>query len=85
MNSAEVPNWAAVFEQWLRESVLAWNTRDLFDYWRMAPHGVQAHPSEEHILPLFVPMGAGDALRQPAIAHEGFMHGSLSMLSLAFQ
>jgi len=83
--SEQVPDWATIFDEWTRENVLAWNTRDLFDYWRMAPHGVQAHPSEEHFLPLFVPMGAGDALRRAEIAHQGFMHGSLSMLSVAFR
>lgn len=84
MHSQDVPEWAQVFEEWLRENVLQWNTQDLFDYWRMAPHGVQAHPTEEHFLPLFVPMGAGDARREPKIAHQGFMHGSLSMLSVSF-
>jgi len=85
MDSDEVPEWARVFDEWLRENVLEWNTQDLFDYWRMAPHGVQSHPTEEHFLPLFVPMGAGDCAREAKIAHQGFMHGSLSMLSLTFR
>jgi 4,5-DOPA dioxygenase extradiol len=84
MDSTEVPTWAQVFDEWLRENVLGWNTQDLFEYWRMAPHGMQAHPTEEHILPLFVPMGAGDAKREAKIEHQGFMHGCLSMLALSF-
>ena len=80
----KVTGWAAVFEDWLRANLLAWNTEDLFNYWRMAPHGVQAHPTEEHLLPLFVAMGAGHTARKPTMVHEGFMYGSLSMLAVQF-
>ena len=85
LNSNTVPNWARVFEEWLCEALANWNTEDLFEYWRMAPHGVQAHPSEEHFLPLLFPMGVSDAGRSAKILHREFMHGTLSMLSAAFQ
>ena len=82
--AAPVRDWASVFEDWLRKQMTAWNTGHLFDYWRMAPHGAQAHPSDEHLLPLFVAMGAGDTGRHAEIVHEGFMYGSLSMLAVQF-
>ena len=31
----------------------------LLDYRRQAPGGVQAHPTDEHLLPLYVALGAG--------------------------
>jgi 4,5-DOPA dioxygenase extradiol len=85
LNGTAVADWARVFEEWLCEALAAWNTQDLFDYWRMAPHGVQAHPSEEHFLPLLFPMGVSDEARSAKILHREFMHGTLSMLSAAFE
>ena len=82
--NGKVAGWAATFEDWLQENLLAWNAEHLFNYRRMAPHGAQAHPTEEHLLPLFVAMGAGDTARKPTIVHEGFMYGSLSMLAVQF-
>lgn len=84
-DATEVARWARVFETWLREMLDDWNLRDLFEYWQVAPHGVQAHPSEEHFLPLFLPMGAGEAKRQATIKHDAFMYGSLSMLAVEFR
>lgn len=83
-DSEAVPVWARVFEEWLRENLERWNTEDLFDMWRMAPHGVQSHPSEEHLQPLFYAMGAGDEARRASVVHDGYMHGSLSMLAVQF-
>jgi 4,5-DOPA dioxygenase extradiol len=85
LNSRTVPAWARTFEEWLCEALASWNTEDLFEYWRMAPHGVQSHPSEEHFLPLLFPMGASDEGRSAKVLHREFMHGTLSMLSAAFQ
>lgn len=82
--NGKVADWALVFERWLRENLADWNTEDLLDYWRMAPHGVQAHPTDEHLKPLFVAMGAGDGDRKAKIVHDGFMFGSLSMLAVEF-
>ena len=85
LNSNTVPEWARIFEEWLCEALASWNTRDLFEYWLMAPHGVQSHPSDEHFLPLMFPMGASDKSRSAKILHREFMHSTLSMLSAEFR
>ncbi|MDH4120204.1 MAG: dioxygenase [Deltaproteobacteria bacterium] len=81
---AETPTWARVFEEWLRANVLAWNTDELFEFWVNAPHGAQAHPTAEHLAPLFVAMGAAHSRPTSRVVHEGFSMGTFSLLSLAF-
>ena len=54
------------------------------DYRRQAPEGERNHPSEEHLLPLFVAMGAaGDAARAERI-HASYEYGVLAMDVYAF-
>ncbi len=46
------------FIEWM-EQRLAANDRDaLFDYRRQAPFAERAHPTDEHLLPLYFAMGA---------------------------
>jgi len=55
------PTWLTPFEDWLIDRIEAGATEDLLEYRERAPYAVQAHPTEEHFLPLFVAMGAGDS------------------------
>ncbi|HEX6958998.1 MAG TPA: hypothetical protein VF194_13515 [Ferrovibrio sp.] len=51
---------------------------------RQAPHALTAHPSDEHLLPLYVALGAATP-RQPAERlHASFAHGTLAMDSYLF-
>ena len=52
------PAWVKAFEQWLAETIEAGRTEDLLHYRERASEAVRNHPTEEHILPLFVPLGA---------------------------
>lgn len=65
---------AAAFADWVAAKLGAGDTAALLDY-RSAPHGAAAHPTDEHLLPLFVAMGAadGEAPRQyrPRFAYRG--------------
>ena len=53
-----VPAWVQEFREWLCERLMRNDTDALLDYRARAPHAVQNHPTEDHILPLFVPLGA---------------------------
>ncbi len=74
-------DWAVSFDDWVAERIAAGDTQALVDYRRTRPDGVEAHPTDEHFLPLFVALGAGlgggDASGRPL--HRSFAHGSLSM------
>ena len=49
---------AQIFSDWLGEKVLARDIPALLNYRLQAPYGADAHPTEEHLLPLFVTLGA---------------------------
>jgi 4,5-DOPA dioxygenase extradiol len=74
--------WAAEFNEWMAGKAGAGAYDELADYRRLAPHAVRAHPTEDHVVPFFVALGAGGA---PARRMDlGFDLGSLGMDCYAF-
>ncbi|WP_295457465.1 class III extradiol ring-cleavage dioxygenase [uncultured Thiodictyon sp.] len=69
---------AEAFADWLAEQLAGPGHEDLLDYRRTAPHGGAAHPTEEHLLPLFVALGAGGQGAPQRFA-PGFTYGGLAM------
>ncbi len=68
---------ALAFADWVGEQLVAQNIPALLGY-RTALYGAEAHPSEDHILPLFVALGAsGDDLTEQF--RPAFTYGGLSM------
>ena len=57
-NGGQTPAYVRAFADWLADHVKALDWPALLDYRRQTPHGVQAHPSEEHLLPFYVALGA---------------------------
>lgn len=81
-NASVPPSWVTQFDRWLSKAVTTHNLPDLLNYRQLAPHAVDNHPSQEHLLPLFVAMGAGgDRVTQ---LHQGYTYGVLSMAAYAF-
>jgi 4,5-DOPA dioxygenase extradiol len=58
MDSPE-PGWVSVFADWMDDAIVHGRTEDLLAYRRLAPEAVHNHPTEEHLLPLHVVIGAG--------------------------
>ncbi|MBN8509861.1 MAG: dioxygenase, partial [Burkholderiales bacterium] len=54
----EIPESAA-FRDWFLQRSAARDWHALFDYRTRAPHAVDMHPTDEHLLPWFVAAGAG--------------------------
>ncbi|SMF40769.1 4,5-DOPA dioxygenase extradiol [Tistlia consotensis] len=75
--------WAQAFEDWLVASVEAGDEAALAGWLDGAPQARLAQPSDEHFLPLFVALGAGDGGPGRTL-HRGFEHGSLSMAAFAW-
>lgn len=80
------PEWAREFEGWLTRAVSEGDIEGLLDYRRRAPHASLAHPTDEHLLPLFAALGAGSAGEAFAgrVLHRGWTWGSLSMAAYSF-
>jgi 4,5-DOPA dioxygenase extradiol len=80
----QAPTWAEGFDSWLAEKIASGSYAELFDYRRLAPHAELAHPTDEHLLPLFVAAGAGPGGAAGRRLHAGWTHESLSMAAYAF-
>lgn len=83
MNTA-APAWVADFADWMSQRLLTQNRADLLDYRRLAPNAARNHPTEEHILPLFVALGAGGEAAAVNRLHHSYQHSVLAMDAYAF-
>ncbi|HEU0186454.1 MAG TPA: class III extradiol ring-cleavage dioxygenase [Gallionellaceae bacterium] len=79
-----VEAWVSEFDQWLAATLQAGKVSDLLDYRRLAPHAVRNHPTEEHLLPLFVALGAAGAGAAASHAHASHTYGILAMDAYTF-
>lgn len=70
---------AVIFSDWLADALARNDRAALLDYRRSAPHGAGAHPTEEHLLPLFAALGAADADELPLRINPEFTYGGLAM------
>jgi 4,5-DOPA dioxygenase extradiol len=77
--------WAAAFDAWIAERLIDGNTDELARYRSLAPGATTAHPTEEHLVPVFVALGAGGEGARGEILHRGFTFGNLSMAAYAFR
>ena len=80
---AEAPDSAA-FRAWMnaRSAALDWDA--LLDYRERAPHAVEMHPTDEHLLPWCVAAGAGGRHDAPLRLHDGVELGVIGMDAYAF-
>ncbi|ATP43877.1 dioxygenase [Pseudomonas putida] len=68
--------WALAFRDWVVARLQEDDRDALVGYRQAAPFAVRNHPSDEHLLPLFFALGAGDTF---GIVHQGFTLGALGM------
>ena len=79
----EIPESAA-FRRWIAERATARDWDALFAYRGQAPHAVDMHPTDEHLLPWYVAAGAGGREHAPLRIHASATMGSLGMDAYAF-
>jgi len=76
------PPWVTAFRDWFAAGIET-GEGDLLDYRTQAPNAVRNHPTEEHLLPLFVALGAGATGRGRRL-HRSIQLGVLAMDAYAF-
>ena len=81
IDAPEAPDVVA-FSDWMDTALTEGRRDDLLSYRTKAPHAAQEHPTEEHLLPLFVAMGAGGAT--PRRIHQSASYGILRMDAYSF-
>lgn len=71
--------YVKAFQAWMREALQAGAAGPLLDWARLAPSAARAHPTPEHLLPLFVAWAA--AGEQPTVSRPlaSYSGGALAM------
>ncbi len=78
------PEWLQTFRQWLFDRLAAGDIEALLNYRQQAPFAAQNHPTDEHLLPFFVALGAAGSDSMTHYDPE-ICFGTLSMDSVVWQ
>ena len=79
------PDWVNSFADWFDVALTNNQTDDLLDYRRQAPFAAKNHPTEEHLLPLYVALGAAGEDARAKRLHASSTYSVLRMDVYAFQ
>ena len=82
---AAVPAWVSDFDVWMKDRLQLGDLESLVNYRTQAPFAVRNHPTEEHLSPLFVAMGAAGASAKATCLHSSYEYGILAMDVFAFE
>lgn len=80
-------DWVHAFAEWMTKALQERRIDDLLAYRQLAPEAAHNHPTEEHLLPLYVALGSGaggagsDSVRR---LHTSTTYGILRMDAFAF-
>ena len=78
---------SAGFDQWLHETLTnedaASRTAGILD-WEQAPYARDAHPEEDHLIPLMVALGAAETEAATRIYHQNDFFGATTASSYQF-
>lgn len=77
-NERQAP-YVQPFIAWIEQKLAAGDLDALLDYRRQAPFAERAHPTDEHLLPLFVALGAAGAKARAQRIDAGVDLGFLAM------
>jgi 4,5-DOPA dioxygenase extradiol len=83
-NGGQTPAYVREFSEWLAARIAAHDMPALLDYRRQAPGAVQSHPSDEHLLPLYVALGAAGDQALAQRFHSGIDDYVIAMDAYAF-
>jgi 4,5-DOPA dioxygenase extradiol len=76
--------WAKAFDDWVAEKAEQGDEAALANYRSAAPHARDAHPTDEHFLPLFIALGAARGNAKPERVFDAIESGVLAMDAYVF-
>lgn len=79
------PGWVTEFRDWIAERIEAGDLEALAEYRSRAPHAAQNHPTDEHLLPLFVALGAANRIDSAQHLNRVMTFGMLAMDAWLFE
>jgi 4,5-DOPA dioxygenase extradiol len=84
MDAPQPPDVAA-FADWFDTAIREQREDDLLNYRSLAPYAAEQHPTEEHLLPFYVALGAAGEKPAAERLHSSVMYSSLRMDAYAFR
>jgi len=82
---ADRPEWVGSFVDWMVDRIEAGDTGDLLAYREEAPYAVENHPTDEHLMPLYVALGAAGDHAKGERVHDSHQFGVLQLDAFAFR
>lgn len=82
---AVIPGYVRGFADWIWQRLADADLPALLDYRRRAPDAERAHPDADHLLPLFVALGAAGETARAERLHAGIDERVLAMDAFAFR
>ena len=79
------PEWVTAFSDWLGCAILENRLDDLLRYREIAPYAEKNHPADEHLLPLYVALGAAGDRAQAQQVHRSAAGGVVRLDAFAFR
>jgi 4,5-DOPA dioxygenase extradiol len=83
-HSEREPGWVTAFADWFGQALLENRRDDLLRYRELAPFAEKNHPTEEHLLPLYVALGAAGEDAQAQRLHHSTDRAVLRLDAYAF-
>jgi 4,5-DOPA dioxygenase extradiol len=81
---APPPPDIVAFSDWMHAALVQHRVDDLLAYRTKAPYAAAQHPTDEHLLPLFVALGAAGEHASATRLHASTTYGALRMDAYAF-
>ena len=83
-NGGQTPDYVRAFADWFAERSASNDVPALLDYRHLAPSAARAHPTDEHLLPFYVALGAGGEQASSERFHAGIDDYVIAMDAYAF-
>ena len=80
----QTPAYVRPFADWIADRLATRDLPTLLDYRQQAPDAARAHPTDEHLLPLFVALGAAGEAHTVTRVHAGIDDYVIAMDAYAF-
>ena len=82
-HNAAPPEWVQAFADWMKDRLESGVQKDVLQYRTVSPYAMKNHPTEDHIIPLFIAMGAGNGSKGKRI-HTATTYGTIMMDAYEF-
>ncbi len=82
--AGDEPEWVKAFAEWFDRALMESRVNDLVNYRQIAPNAERNHPTDEHLLPLFVALGAAGEQARAQRLHRSRTGAVLRLDAYAF-